>query len=243
MTEVSELLNYTISLAHDHMSHAVDALLLSREYSSSQEPNSARFSHRYAISSIVHSWFGFESVLNYVGFQVFRNEESPRFIPKADRDLPLWRLIDSWGRWLSAIDKFDYLLSVEEVAVDAKLLNELREVSHLRNMVVHGVCFELTLLVERVGESDTYDVVDWESSIDWRERFPNTKFNSVSWLNHRDAFTVLRVVGQALGVLCEAYDEAVVIISFHRGGQVWSIQSPGDLDRLLQSWVGSEGAG
>lgn len=227
MLEISELVTLTSTLAYGQMGHAVDTLLISREFASSLEAkHSWILSHRYAVSSIVHSYIGFESFVNYIGSQLFIDTESPKFIPKQDRSLPLRRLIAAWERTVSIAEKFDYLVSMKEVTVDAILVNELREVNRLRNMIVHGACFETTLLLESkptTEEPNVHLLVDREDSIDWKESFPNTKFKSLDRLDYEDASTVLRIIIQALRTLCKAHIEGMVIVSYHKGIQTSQI--------------------
>jgi hypothetical protein len=47
--------------------------------------------------------------------------------------------------------------------------------------------------------------VDYEDSIDWSSKFPNTKFHDMSYLQYRDAQTAVLIVLETLGLLSKAF--------------------------------------
>ena len=49
--------------------------------------------------------------------------------------------------------------------------------------------------------------MDFEDSIDWSTKFPNTKFHGLPELQYNDARTAVVVVIEALGVLAGAFGE------------------------------------
>ncbi len=74
----------------------------------------------------------------------------------------------------------------------------MRELNSLRNWLVHGFSYKKIFLLQSTSEDDTYDVVDIEESVNWAEKFPNTKFKPLEDLNSEDADLALRIVFEAL---------------------------------------------
>jgi len=235
MEEIPDLLHYTNSLAMSQLGHSIDVLLLSRDHYQSKElSHSWILSQRYAISSIVHAYIGFESAINKVGFELFFDQSSPRYIATANRDLSLRRLIASWDKTLSIAEKFEYIISAKSLSAEASLINQLRELNNLRNMLVHGFCFGTTLLLE-ANDRGSYDLIDREDTIDWKRKFPNTKFNPIDDLDYPDALKAMRIVQNCLRLLCQASGDIIPIVSYHKGVNCFVITADTDnFDRILQ---------
>ena len=91
-------IHFTNNLAYSQLGHAADMLAMSRHYrETNEQPYSWILAERYAISSILHAYSGFESVVNGIGFELFFDQESFNYIEKKDRNLPLQGFIKSWS--------------------------------------------------------------------------------------------------------------------------------------------------
>ena len=52
---------------------------LAKEYSNKSQ-SKRDLANRFVLSSIIHAFSGLESVVNFLGFELFSNEDSSRFI-------------------------------------------------------------------------------------------------------------------------------------------------------------------
>lgn len=203
----------TISLHSDHLSHAIELMRLSKTPAKIASALTVLvLSRRLAVSSIIHSFSGLESLVNYFGFELFFNADSQRFVPPNKRDFLLSRMVKSWDK-VPCIDKLSVVLAHSgKVALSSRLENQLRELNNLRNWLVHGVSYKTTSLWEPVsGKPGTHQLVDREDSVDWAKKFPNTKFKPLDRLNAIDAYTALQIVFEAGKLLYDSMPETLHI--------------------------------
>ena len=157
---------------------------LAKEYSNKSQ-SKRDLAKRFVLSSIIHANSGLESVVNFLGFELFSNEDSSRFIQIEQRDFLLTKFVKTWDR-APCLDKISFVLShSSKTMLPAKLQNQLRELNNLRNWLVHGFCYKTTLLLEP-KENGTFNVVDTEDTLDWVKKFPNTKFKPLDQLGIED---------------------------------------------------------
>ncbi|RZK42163.1 MAG: hypothetical protein EOO61_05555 [Hymenobacter sp.] len=181
----------TVSLASTHLGLAVETF----HRLSGMDKRSMN-----AISVILHSYFGLESAINSIGYEMFKNKESQYYIPENDRNFLLKKFIKSWNYNMQLIDKIEFIELHNNGKISNKLKNELTELNKLRNWLAHGFSYSTTFLLEETDAENAYKIVDYEDSENWRKSFPNCKFNSLTNLNVKDAEKVLRIV---FGILIE----------------------------------------
>lgn len=199
-----ELHIHTMSLDRTHLSHAIDLMRMAKNYfGRSPSPSERELAKRFILSSIIHAFSGLESVVNLLGFELFSNPDSQKFIPLEQRDFLLKRLAKSWDV-VPSIDKISFILShSSKTSLPAPLENKLRELNILRNWLVHGFSYKKTFLLEPKN-SGTYNVVDTEDSVDWAKKFPNTKFKPLNDLDVDDAILALTIVFETLKLLSDS---------------------------------------
>ena len=190
---MDELLEFSHNLASDHLSIAVHHFFASRQLQATQpHPWSWIQARRDALSSILHAYSGCDAAVNLIGYSLFFDESSPRFVPPDQRDLPLKRMIQAWHVNLPSHDKLNYVLGLSKNHLPPRLETELRELGNLRNWIVHGVGYRSVILVEK-REDGTMLEIDREDSVDWKTKFPATGFQSPDRIDHRDAYTAVHI--------------------------------------------------
>lgn len=173
------------NLSSIHLNLAINSL-----YDSREEKNA-----EIAISSIIHGYCGLEADLNSFGYEFFDDKDSELYIDSNNRDLPLNHFINKWNKNLGCLEKIKYIFSKYSISLDPRLENELRELNNYRNWLIHGFSYKTTFLLQPIMEEENkYDVVDIEEDVDWKEKFPNTKFNSIMFINSSDAEKALKIV-------------------------------------------------
>ncbi|MCU1263089.1 MAG: hypothetical protein JWO80_5974 [Bryobacterales bacterium] len=203
---MDDLLEITQSLVGEHLSWAIDQLSRSRNLAAKREhPWSWIEAHRCALSSVIHSYCGFEAAVNVVGYELFFNPRSLKYVPPETRDLPLTRMVQSWDIGLSVTDKFAYVLSTVKAILPARLENELRELNNYRNWIAHGFPYGTTVLVAKQADGTLLEV-DREDSVNWKKKFPNTKFQPLDQVNSSDAGTALSIVLACLRAIASSVD-------------------------------------
>ena len=227
-------IHFTNNLAYSQLGHAADMLAMSRHYrETNEQPYSWILAERYAISSILHAYSGFESVVNGIGFELFFDQESFNYIEKKDRNLPLQGFIKSWSYNLPIVKRFKYIIEAKNVNAEGKLLNELQELNNLRNWLVHGFSFGTTVLL-KPNERGTYDEVNREDTVDWSKKFPITKFNPIDRIDHQDAVTAMRIVLECLKILVKATSKFIPIPTYYGGVNHFIVTENRDVSELLQ---------
>lgn len=186
---------YTIinSLAQSHLGQAIDSMRRSYDLELSKDGFSKMAAHQNAISSIMHGFCFLESLLNSLGYELLFNKESSEYILEENRDYPLKKLSYNWNT-LRALDKLDFLMQhLYNKNVNEKYKNKLIEINNLRNMLMHGVSYTTTLLLEPNGEN-SWLIHDQEDSINWNKKFNQNKFNSLVNIDYTDSKKVLTVI-------------------------------------------------
>lgn len=202
----------TASLDRTHLSHAIDLMRLAKTYCNKSQ-SKRDLGKRFVLSSIIHAFSGLESVVNFLGFELFSNEDSSRFIPVKQRDFLLNKLVKTWDR-TPCIDKVSFVLShTSKTMLPAKLQNQLRELNNLRNWLVHGFTYKTTLLLEP-NEDGTFKVIDTEDTLDWVKKFPNTKFKPLDQLGVEDAVLALTIVFEVLKVIAGSTSQPFSLLTF-----------------------------
>ena len=210
-----DLQTTTISLETMHLGYSVD--LMRKSKALSKEKNSGwslmRMT-RCATSSILHGFCALESSVNFIGYEMFFYKKSNRFIPVDKRDYLLNKFLKTWDK-SNALEKLEFILSHSNTPLPAKLHNELRELNNLRNWIAHGFVYQTTFLLDPNNDEheQSYIVVDKEDDVDWKKKFPNTKFNALAELNYDDAQIALTIVLQVLKIFSETFSRPYTLIT------------------------------
>lgn len=212
---INELQIHTRSLDMTHLSHAIDLVRMATPNLEKRSGYPGEFAKRLSISSIIHSFAGLESVVNFFGYELFFNEDSPRFVPREQREFLLVKMIKSWDT-APFIEKLSFIVFyAAKKQLPPKLENQLRELNNLRNWLVHGFSYKSTWLIDPTpNERGAHDVVDMEDSVDWAQKFPNTKFNPLHELNTFDARLALTIIFDGLKLLSDCMKQPFLIVTY-----------------------------
>lgn len=158
---------------------------------------------RASLSSILHSFCALESAVNMAGQQMFNNPISISYFPESKRTFTLTKFINSWNN-SSIIDKvFVILECASREKISKKLESQLREFNLIRNWIAHGFSYVRTLSLEITEDPNVYNVTEVKGDIDWKSKFPNTKFKELKKLNARDAKIALEITLEILRLMSE----------------------------------------
>jgi hypothetical protein len=191
---------------------------------------------RGEISVILHAFFGFESAVNLIGYEMFFNPNSRDYVDEKQRDWLLRRMLKGW-QTISCIEKFEYLLVYRKNELSAKLKARLSELNNLRNMLSHGLAYTTTVLVyENPVTPGIYDVIDSEDSVNWRQKFPNCKFSSIASLDIPDAELALKIVLEALILLSISTDHHFLVRLYYGNKAYYhTVNKDANIDNILKS--------
>ena len=89
-----------------HFANAVDEFKRAGDISNFKADAKIMMEYRYATSSIIHSFLALDSLINYIGYEIFFNEQSGVFIYNAKRSYALNLALNLWkSRRLSVLEK------------------------------------------------------------------------------------------------------------------------------------------
>jgi len=213
---------YSTSLAGVHVSIAVEQLKRSLPYAR-KLPGTTLLEDaliwRASISGVLHSFCAVESMVNYVAHQMFHNTDSARYVGATLAPL-LRQLLKFWDR-MGVVDRVGVLLSESGAApLPAPLENNLRELNTLRNWIAHGLTFTTTHLEEIVRpdeQTTSFTTHDIEDSVDWKKKFPTTKFKAPTRINHVDAVAALTIALETLKVILRGTSALPLLVSTFDG--------------------------
>jgi hypothetical protein len=175
------------SLTCSHIGQAIDTMRRSYDLAVSAKTGWDKMSaHQFAMSSIMHGFCFIESLVNDLGYNLLFNKDSDVYIPEKDRDFLLTKLASNWNM-TRCLEKITFLLEKFNLNALSELQKQkIAEVNNLRNILMHGISYNVTMLLEPTGEN-SWDVHDQEDSVDWSKKFSANKFNSPVNLDYTDA--------------------------------------------------------
>ncbi len=169
--------------------------------------------NKHSLSSIIHGFIGLESYVNFLAHELFFNEESHLYLQFDRNSLPIKKMLISWNATLPILDKIEYILSLKSIKLSDKLKHQLMELNSLRNWLIHGFSYKTTYLLEPKNESETsFSIVSMEDSVNWKNKFPQTKFNSIGFLNSQDAEIAAKIALEVLKVLVKCYKQPILVL-------------------------------
>jgi hypothetical protein len=153
------LLEQTVTLFNEHLAQAIEEYKLAIQIQNKTKNVSLEF--RHSVSSIIHATCSLDSLANYLGFEMFFNQTSEKYIPLNRRSFALQKLLKDWGFRLQVLDKFDLIFAeVKSELLRQSLREQFNELNNLRNWLVHGKPYTITFLEETI-----YSGVRFESKI------------------------------------------------------------------------------
>jgi hypothetical protein len=235
------LLTIPLSLTTEHLGHAIESMRKSKVAADSAPTGwNLQLVHRCAISAILHGFCALESTVNLFGHEIFFRPESNQYIPTDSTDFLLRRFLTDWNR-ASVLEKISVVLKYAyDTHMPENLACRLRELSTLRNWLVHGFTYTRTLLLQPDGEEEnTYVELDREDNVDWSQKFPNTKFKPLDQLDYEDARVGLAIVLEALRLLIESTQQVLLVMTCEYPGEYWHLTKDSfDIDGMLRYEVG-----
>jgi hypothetical protein len=228
----------TKSIDSEHLGHAVDQMKKSKRVSQNAQTGFDKMLiNRCALSSILHGFCALESIISHLGYEMFFHPKSERYIAPENREPLLKKYIRSWDK-AACLDKLSVILFyVANLELTPNLDTRLRELNTLRNWIAHGFSYTTTFLLEPKGDSEpnTYTVVDMENSIDWKSKFPNTKFKPLDKVDYEDAQIALAIVLEVFKLISECIRQpfSLVTCEYDPNYQVlW--EDKFDISKILQ---------
>jgi len=164
--------------------------------------------NQFSISSIIHFYCSIESMINLLGDELLNDRDSNIFI-ESNNNIALKKLRNSWNGNLSIGDKITFL--TENLFFDglnSSLINEIIELSKLRNLLVHGKVYKSIYLEEHHDDS-SFSVLDSEYELDAKKLFPKTKFNVPIGLSKNDSLLALSICIKTLIILSKVQSKKI----------------------------------
>lgn len=220
VTIFNEELHTTInSLESDHLGLAFDLLreskILNKKF---VKDDSHYFSgmeeRRLVMSCILHGFCALESAISYFGYELFFNPDSSRYVAEDKRGLLLKKFLRTWDK-AQCIEKLQFILSYSSsIEIPENLIAKLRELNSLRNWLVHGFTYKTTFLIEpNPDKENSFTVIDYDDDIDWKRKFPNTKFSPPLSLRFEDAYKSLFIVLEIFKLLSQAFSHLFSVMT------------------------------
>ena len=210
-----ELHTLRASLTTLHLGHAIDEYKRAKKLAAvAYDGFEKSAKDRYAVSSIVHGFCGLESMVNELFEEMFFDTTSAFYVSPENRNPLLRSFLNNW-KSKNTQEKLSVLLYQADIQISSQTETKFRELNILRNWLVHGFGYEITILIEQISETEyekEFRVWDREDSVNWKEKFPNTKFNSLDKLNYQDAKTALEIIFDILKALTNRFKKVLTIV-------------------------------
>lgn len=232
-----EVITVSIKLFEQHLAQAIDELRRALDGKPRENHDDFIVEWRLSTSSILHAVSALESLVNYFGFELYQNKKSENYVSENDRSFALKKVVRSWNN-SPLLDKLNLILEQSySQPLDHKLENEFQELNTLRNWLIHGTPYSLTYLHELIWESEDNVrgiIHDVEDTIDWKRKFPNTKFNPPGNVQKEDAKKAFEIVLKiVLVVLKKFWWFHTTLKMFHNGVHEYWLDGNTELGEMM----------
>jgi hypothetical protein len=235
----SNRLKATNTLFEQYLGQAIDEYKIAKSQTRDRAHNK-QIELRHSNSCIIYCTSALDSLVNYLRFEMFLNDESDDFILGQERSFALQKILDLWEYRLTVLDKLDLILEQSKSKpLEKNLRQKLKELNNLRNWIVHGKPYFVTYREETTWEglrfiSNIYDV---REQFGEDEKFNKTKFNSPTSLNIKDAKTALFMVLETiLHVISQRNWFPREILTFYDDGKKHWLSQDATLDSLIRDF-------
>ena len=99
---------------------------------------------------------------------------------------------------------------------------------------MHGISYTSTMLLQPTGDN-TFEVVDRDESVNWSQKFPQTKFAGLFSLSSDDASIALRIVLEILRLLSTSQNQPLSLTTISSALRYEILfQENFDIDTILE---------
>lgn len=226
-----------LNMSAERFGTAIDHLFLAVHLNPHQKSENWGEVCRWASSSIVHAYSAFDTMVNAIGHEMYKREDSPLYVPHDDRPYLERKNSNRWEN-LQVLDKLKFLLDQKPcAAMDDRLLAQLTELNTYRNKLLHGEFYEteffLTHTSSRVYENggkkcvqQHYHVAETVCTIDdrkWRSKYSNMKFSRPNEVCYCDAHSALHACFSGLCYMCQHFSQQMRVSWRDRFGKTPNI--------------------
>lgn len=218
MAGEADVLETPQTLAQQHVAQALALLAVAKRHHDPHSTISERIwpdvsVHHHTLSVIMHGFAALEGHVNRLAYALLQEEGSPHFVKPQERTYEFRDLVSKWDGQLGIDRKIEFLLERAKSPAQSTLLPRVRELTLLRNWVVHGKVYHTAVLVERSGSEFGSGIVHLRADGQpWTPKFPHFKFPMPDQLSYPDARNFFLGCCEAINVLSEAYKYPFIII-------------------------------
>jgi len=174
----------------------------------------------------MHAFAALEGHVNRIAYAILREPEFPYFVAQENRTVEFGDLVSKWDGSLSIEKKTQFLLGQRHATYPGYLIPSLRELTNLRNWIVHGKVYRTALLIERSADKPNSGTLRLRADDEeWAPRFPRYKFPMPDRLSYPDARKFFIGIVETMSYLGDAYKMPSLVI----------VGEPGSLKVILLS--------
>lgn len=228
--------SFTINLFEQHLAQALDELWKTLEIKKDHSHDEFLIEWRSSSSSILHSFYAVDSLVNYLAYEYFENNKSNWYKEPENRISITEKQLKDWQR-LSFEKRMQILWEEQSFTpIPQEINKKIAELKKLRNWVSHGNPYTIIIEQEFIQiDEETVKGITYATYPDpSRKGFESKEYKSPAYLTKDDAKKAVRdALESIIFILSQAKGFHVILKTFFGGKKEYWIDGNKPINELL----------
>ena len=227
----------TVNLFEQHLAQALDEFWQVQEMKENSSHDDFLIKWRLSSTCILHSFYAIDSLINFLAYTYFENNDSDWYVSPDDRKVITQEQIKGWHNL--PFDKRLKLIWEEKkfVPIPLEVKSRIIELKNLRNWIAHGNPYTIIIEHEFIQVDDeTVRVITHATYPDpSRKNFNSREYKSPAYLTKEDSRKAIRcALESSVFILGVAKGFHVILKTFYGSKKEYWLDGRKSIDRVLR---------
>jgi hypothetical protein len=226
----------TVNLFEQHLAQALDEFWEVQGMKENSSHDDFLIKWRLSSTCILHSFYAIDSLINFLAFNYFEDEDSDWYIKPEDWKIITERQLAKWHN-LSFENRLNIVWKEKEfVDIPSEVQSRIIELKNLRNWIAHGNPY--TIMIEhefiQVDDETVRGITHATYPDPSRKNFNSREYKSPAYLTKDDAKKALRcALESSVFILGVAKGFHVILKTFHGNKKEYWLDGRKPIDQVL----------
>lgn len=231
--------SFTINFFEQHLAQALDELSKVLEIKESHSHDDFLIEWRSSSSSILHSFYAVDSLVNFLAYEYFENNKSNWYIELENRISVTEKQLKDWQR-LSFEKRIQIVWEEQGFApIPQEINNKIAELKKLRNWVAHGNPYSIIVEHEfiQVDDETVKGITHATYPDPSRKGIESEEYKSPAYLAKDDAQKAVRhALESIVFILNQAKGFHVILKTFYGGKKEYWLDGNKPINEVLRDF-------